>query len=241
MTRLALWCVAVAALSLPLVADDRPAHTPLDYAEQMVAAIKPEDNEYVHKNVRLAWPGVDGATEYACHADCSGFYTRLLEHAYGWDAAYFKKWLGTARPLAHTWHDAITAGNGFTRIRRAQDLRPGDVICWKFEPGEKEDTGHIVLVAAEPKPRQSTEPIVEGTRQWEVLIIDSSKSGHGTKDTRRKPDKTYNQGVGKGTLRLYTTPDGELAGYSWSVLKASEFFPTDKHPLAAGRLATPDK
>jgi hypothetical protein len=226
---------------MTLVARGEPPtpRTPLDYAERMVAAIHPEGNEYVHRNVRLSWPAADGTGDYACHADCSGFYTLLLQHAYGWDDAYFKTWLGTARPLAKRWHDAIESEDRFTRIHKAQDLRPGDVIAWKFEPGEKEDTGHVVLVAAEPKPREATEPLAENTRQWEVTIIDSSKSGHGTKDTRRKPDKTFYQGAGKGTLRLYTKEDGEIVGYSWSVLKASQFYPTEQHPIAAGRLKTP--
>jgi len=192
-------------------------------------------NDYVHKDTYVHWKGEEGAAAYECHADCSAFYTQLLHRAYGWDGAQFKKWLGAAHPTAHRWHDAIVEEKGFKRIKLVKDLRPGDVLAVKFPPGE-DDTGHVMLVAGLPKPRAATEPLAPGTRQWEVEIIDSSKSGHGAGDTRHKPDNTYNKGVGRGTLRLYADEQGAIAGYSWSTSRKSDFRAMADRAIAAGRL-----
>jgi hypothetical protein len=225
-------CLLFAAASR---AEDQQPRTPLEWAEQLVAHVRPENNEYVYRPIHVSWKGQHGAADWENHADCSGFYTHLLEQSYGWDAATFKRWMGTTRPVARTIHDTIVAERGFVRIRSVHDLRPGDVIAMKYQPTEK-DTGHVMLVASEAKPHEASEPIVPGTLQWEITIIDSSKSGHGPTDTRRKADKTFYQGVGKGVARLYTDEKGELVGYSWSVLPKSTYQGPDKHLIAAGRL-----
>jgi hypothetical protein len=42
--------------------------------------------------------------------------------------------------------------------------------------------------------------------------------------------------VGEGLFRLYAGPDGNLAGYSWSVTKASEVYTPSERDLVIGRL-----
>ena len=224
-------CLLFAAASW---AEDQP-RTPLDWAEQLVAHVRPANNEYVYRPIRVAWKGQHGASDWEVHADCSGFVMLVMEQAYGWDADHFHRWMGKTRPLAHTIYDTIVAEKGFKRIKLVRDLKPGDVIAMKYQPGEK-DTGHVMLVAAEPRPREASEPVVPGTQQWEVTIIDCSKSGHGPTDTRHQPDGTFTQGAGKGVARLYTDEKGNLAGYAWSTSAKSVYQPPDKHLIAAGRL-----
>jgi hypothetical protein len=95
-----------------------------------------------------------------------------------------------------------------------------------------------MLVEGLPKRRKATEPLVEGTEQWEVVIIDSSKSGHGVTDTRHKMgvDGKDHDGLGRGVLRLYTAPDGKVAGFAWSTMKVSQFKTPDDEDLVMGRL-----
>ena len=91
-----------------------------------------------------------------------------------------------------------------------------------------------MLVAATPQKRTASKPFLDNTDQWEVTIIDSSKSGHGKTDTRHNDDGTFRQGIGKGTLRLYTTKQGEIVGYSWSTVGASDFYGPGERNLVVG-------
>src|SRR4051794_3480984 len=97
-------CLLVARVSR---GEDQAPRTPLEWAEQLVEHVRPENNEYVYRPIHVEWKGQHGAADWENHADCSGFYTRVLEQAYGWDAAYFKRWMGTSRPVARTIHDTI--------------------------------------------------------------------------------------------------------------------------------------
>ena len=95
--------------------------------------------------------------------------------------------------------------------------------------------GHVMLIAGKPRKMAPAEPMVDGTEQWEVPIIDSSKSGHGPADTRNRGGEKHD-GVGEGVLRVYTNRSGKLAGYTWSPARGSHFSDPKEHPLAIGRL-----
>lgn len=232
--------IALAVMVTPLVlrADDprpRPAH--LAAAEELVAHVSPANNEYAHKDCFIHWKGSDGAGEYANRTDCSEFLNLLLEHTYGAGPEQLQAWTGHRRPTARHWYEAAAGArlpDAFEIIPKVSEARPGDVIFIKFPP-ENPDTGHVVLLPGRPERRAASAPTEAGTDQWEVLIIDSSKSGHGLQDTRRRPDGTVGEGVGEGTLRLYSGGDGKLAGYAWSVLKASKFQPVVEHPAVIVR------
>jgi hypothetical protein len=229
-----------------------PAH--LDWATKMVAGLKIENTSYRHKDLIVQWQGVDDAKEFVSHADCSGFLNELIKRAYGLTDDTFKDWWNTKRPLAKTYHYAIVEGKHFKRIEKIQDVAPGDIIAIKYSADDPENegnnTGHTLLVAAKPQPRQATPKIVDGTEQWEVAVIDQSCSGHGDTDTRyHKADKQTTpskctegkdaHGLGQGIFRIYATKEGCVAGYTWSTWKGSSFHPQDaddgRH-LVFGRL-----
>ena len=212
-----------------------PSGTPLQWARTMVADVAPEATSYQHKGGHVAWKGVDGATAYESHTDCSGFINALLVQSYGYDRQRFEAWLGKGRPLAITYHDAIASGNGFERITRAGAMAPGDIIAIRYPDGS-ENTGHVLLVAATPVRRTASPPVVPGLDQWEVEVIDSSESGHGKQDTRRLPNGKFRQGVGEGTMRLYTDHRGTIAGYSWSTFANSDFYDPQARDIVVGRL-----
>lgn len=210
--------------------------TPLEWAEALVKNVQPDNTLYRHKDSIVTWTGVNGATEYVSFTDCSGLINALLKQVYdpaNADKNFFKNWMGKTRPVAETYHQAILDENHFRRVRQVQDIRPNDLIAIKYPDGS-ENTGHIMLVAAPPQRRAATKPFVDNTEQWEVTIIDSSKSGHGKTDTRHNDDNTFRQGVGKGSLRLYATKQGEIVGYSWSTVGASEFYGQEERNLVVG-------
>jgi hypothetical protein len=221
-------CAAAAQRSVP--------KTPLDWARILVRELQPENTSYQHKQGFVKWKGENGAEGYESRTDCSGFLNNLLERSYGLTHDDFETWLGKRRPLAVEYFDAILQEHDFRRITNEADVRPGDVIAIRYPPGTNENTGHIMLVADVPRQRKSSKPEIETTEQWEVSVIDSSESGHGKTDTRRKADGTFGQGVGQGILRLYTNHNGEIVGYTWSTFANSDYYDQTSRQLVIGRL-----
>jgi hypothetical protein len=211
-------------------------NAPLDWAQLLVKNIEPENTDYLHKKGTVKWAGVDGAEGYESHTDCSGLLNALLERSYGLTATDFEQWLGVRRPLAITYHDVIESKNRFIPIDRISDVRPGDIIAIKYPP-DADNSGHVMIVSEKPHRRtKDTEPVVAETEQWEIVVIDSSESGHGKADTRRRTDDSFGQGVGKGIFRLYCDRKGRFTGYSWSTFPNSEYHDQNDRPLAIGRL-----
>jgi len=212
-----------------------PKH--LHEAFTIVKGLKLEDTDYNHGEPDVQWKGGNGAGKYVSHTDCSGFIDALLMHTYDYSRDDLRKWFGKKRPTADTYHDVILEQKGFTFIHDFKDTRPGDLLAVKYLT-KKGDTGHVMLVAGAPHKITPKKPFVDDTEQWEVAVIDSSKSGHGPTDTRHKngDDGKDHKGLGEGVLRIYTHRDGTIAGFSWSSLSVSPFLdPHDEH-LVVGRL-----
>ena len=199
---------------------NKPTH--LDLARILVRELRPEETSYQHKQGYIIWKGENGAEAYQSHVDCSGFLNVLLERAYGITPNDFEKWLGKRRPLASEYFNAITQQQNFRAITSIGDVRPGDIIAIRYPPGTNDNTGHIMIVNDVPLLRKPSKPEVEGTAQWEVGVIDSSESGHGKTDTRRKPEGSFGDGVGQGMLRIYTNTNNGIVGYTWSTFAVSD-------------------
>jgi len=227
----------LALLLLPVAGRPSQAAGPdlLEWARRLVNGVTPETNLYASRPTIVTWSGVNAASETRNRSVCSALVAHLMMQAYGYRAADFASWLGGRFPRAAGFHDAIAEGRGFTPILRIAEIRPGDILAIKYPPGSK-PTGHVLLAASRPVERQATDPVVSGTVQYEISVIDSSHTGHGPTDTRHYAKGKFHSGVGEGLFRLYAAPDGTLAGYSWSVTKASEeYTPSERH-LVIGRL-----
>jgi hypothetical protein len=164
----------------------------------------------------------------------------VLKRAYGLDEAELERWMGRKRPLAATYARVIAEGRGFTVVARAQELLPGDIIAVDYEEGNK-NTGHTMIVAgAAVEMAADSLPMVQGTRQWAVPIIDSTGSPHGKDDTRlvRGADgKTETvTGLGMGTLRVYTDAEGVIVGHTWGPGSKSKYWPTKDREVRVGRV-----
>jgi hypothetical protein len=194
-----------------------------------------------------AWPNVYGATPYidwagphsSARTSCSSFTTLLWQHTFGWTPAAFKAWMGHSSPTAAVYHDTIANGVDFTRVPTVDLIRPGDIIAIVYYPEYQAPTGHVMIVEDVPQPNASN-PIIAGTQQWTITVLDSSNSYHGTTDTRY----LVPGGIGRGVFRLYSHADGTVAGYTWSLLGTSlaSFYPqatttASGHHIVIGRLA----
>jgi len=212
------------------------AKTHLDWAEEVALNVTPELNVYSFSPVYVYWAGVNGATEYENSSVCNNFLTKVLQQAYGWDDAYYRRWMGASSPLAATYHDNIVRENGFKNITRVGEIDLGDILAAKYLDGSSV-SGHVMLVDSVPTPRTASKPLVSGTVQYEVDIIDSTSSPHGPYDTRRLADGTNDTGAGRGTIRLYAKNNGTIAGWTWSTSSGSTFYSPTARPIVAGRLA----
>lgn len=221
------------ATAAPAQEQSAPKH--VGDAESLVASLDASQTHYRHGEQIVHWRQGGRPAEARC--DCSVLLDALLTRTYGYSEEDYKRWFGVRRPLAAHYHDTILQEIGFTRITDVQLIKPGDILAVKYKQlATDKSTGHVMLVIEPPKPMTAKKPFVEGTEQWSVAIIDSTKSPHGKGDSRMNDDGTKLNGVGRGTFRLYVDTNGDVIGYAWSTSSGSTFRERTTHPLVAGRL-----
>ncbi len=166
-------------------------------------------NEYGSSPTFLRW----GDPTREARTVCGSFVTRVMEHAYGLSAGDVHRWLGAGGSDAVEWWAAVVHENGFHHLHRVDEIRAGDLLAVKYNDGSK-DTGHVMIADEAPSRMSASSPIVKGTDQYRVAVIDSSASGHGPEDTRHKVGEGFTGGIGRGTVRLYADPKGRIVGYA---------------------------
>ena len=150
----------------------------------------------------------DDAGKY--ELDCS----RLLCYALGrvmprwYDAVPKNK--NRRRPLAINFHDlfagapdAMEGSEGWLRIPRLMDARPGGVIAFRHPLPWFGQTGHVVII--------DSVPIKTPNGEVRVFVVDSTRTGHGS-DTRGKGGS----GVGRGEMWFQVCKAGRPVAYRWS-------------------------
>jgi hypothetical protein len=216
-------------------AQDLTAPKHVDAAHTLVASLDASRTQYRHGEQVVLWKENDRPAEARC--DCSGLLNALLTRAYEYGEQDYRKWFGAKRPLAAHYHDAIAKEIGFTRVREVESIHPGDILAVKYEQlAADKSTGHVMLVIESPKPMTAKKPLVDGTDQWRVTIIDSTKSPHGKGDSRVSDDGTKRDGVGRSDFRLYADTRGDVIGYAWSTSTGSTFRERATHSIVVGRL-----
>ncbi|BDI32430.1 hypothetical protein CCAX7_44810 [Capsulimonas corticalis] len=232
-------------LSLAAIAEQADIAAPpkhLAQAEKLVDNLKgAQENVYGGGKRHIDW----APDECAARTVCSSFMTLLLQHTYGWTSDAFQDKMHSTNPEAGDYHDAIVDRRGFKQVRHMSALRPGDILAVKYTDHHVssdgvEDTGHVMLVREAPVLMESKKPVIPGTQQYRVVIIDSSASGHGPTDTRAKPEGGFTGGIGSGTIRLYADASGEIEGYTWSNTTSSPYYTGPARDLVAGRLKFTD-
>jgi hypothetical protein len=210
-----------------------PAH--VLWAEEIALNVTPENNEYGSNPTFLTWPGVQNVTIYTNRTKCASFVTHVLKQAYGWNNTDVHTRFDSSTPDAATYHDAIQAGKYFLEIQHVKDIQVGDIIAIKYPPNP-DATGHVMIASNTPVQRRVTKPVVAGTTQYAIEVIDSSQSGHGPTDTRLMRNDTWDEGAGIGILRLYADNTGAIVGYTWSTYNNSDYYDQTTRHLTVGRL-----
>jgi hypothetical protein len=203
-------------------------------AEELVAELTPERNVYGSHPTEVLWADPAAGIAARNRSVCSSFLSHLLERVYGLTPERLAALTGKRNPHARDYYQAIVAQRGFARLSTVGEIRRGDVIALSYPPGSG-STGHVMVVAARPELREATAPLLEGTLQYAVTVIDSSHSVHGLTDTRGTPAR-HGTGAGRGVFRLYADSTGAIVASSWSVLRGSRLDDVRVRKLAAGRI-----
>ena len=236
------------AMSLPAPANAGAPPKHMVRAEHLVQTVAPAANEY-GEPAQITWMTDNGLDHSTNRTKCASLVTQLLVMSYG---KYFDGWLGCKSPIAATYHAAIEVEAGFTLIEAIDRIAVGDIIAIRYDDvgctnvtcgsfTGCRSSGHVALVASRPVARTATAPIVPGTLQFSVEVIDSSSDIHGSTDTRSQSDilGSDDQGVGRGTMRLYVDsldPSHPVVGYTWSTWSGSTFYPHSVRDLVVGRI-----
>jgi len=150
--------------------------------------------------------------------DCSGLVHWVLRRAAPRAAAASAYGL-PGRPLARDYQRRIArippgaSRNGWRRVQRVDEARPGDVVAWvKPEIVKSANTGHVAFVLRPP------EPVPDLPGAFLVRVADSS-SYHHDADTREG-----RTGFGFGTILLVADAEtGEPRAYGWVGLRWRTF------------------
>lgn len=145
--------------------------------------------------------------------DCSGFVGYALTRVLPTHFAAVKTFGGVTRPLAKHYEQFFasiapkTVKSGWSRVSRAIDLKPGDVIAW-LKPADlvSENTGHVMIVRGQPtvNPKRADEIIIP--------VTDSTASFHGPTDTR----SPSGDGLGNGPIGVIVDSAGAPLRYRWT-------------------------
>lgn len=159
----------------------------------------------------------------------SSFFTLLLKHSYGYTDQEIDDVFGSTNPDSEKYYDAILAGTQFVTKSIPSQLVPGDFIAVK-----KSDSGVSFMVHSlggyVQCPGCKGDGSVAG--YYNVVIVDSCSSKHGSSDTRHVNEG----GIGIGTMRVYVDGGGSAAGYTWSNSSSSTYYPISQvgHLMALG-------
>ena len=113
---------------------------------------------------------------------------------------------------------AIEKGRGLDKATNLKDVVPGDLFVFTCTEAcsskEGAALGHVGLFDAIPeKLEEPQEPLVPGTIQWKVVIVDVVDVPWNRLDTRYVQAGQKGQGVGRGIFRIYTDENGSPVGY----------------------------
>ena len=216
-----------------------PEAVHLTWAKRLVQDIESTNNSYGSHPTVVEWRGISGSDISQNRSVCSSFITRLFHQSYGYGRSEMRRWVGSSSPSASQYFKAIETTNRFKRIDKVTKIEPGDLLASRHLIQRSTVTGHVMIAASKVRLVQKNSParsLSETMRQYELDVIDTSRSGHGPMDTRRHANGTWgNGGVGKGTIQLQTDSTGKLQGYRWSNSKKSPLRTDNVEPLVIGR------
>jgi cell wall-associated NlpC family hydrolase len=131
--------------------------------------------------------------------DCSGLVNRLVQTTCPKAYQEITGARHTPRPTTLDYYSFLgSIPHGATHanwqsIDKVKQLKPGDILVYRFPGKPQSAPGHMMVVVEAPK------PVANKAGVYYVRVADSANSGH-TNDTRKK----HTSGVGIGSLMLKT-------------------------------------
>ena len=119
-------------LAFGVMAQEAPVPKYLQLARDFVANTKPENNSYSNSRVYTRHPSDLFASEYVVATDCDGFIEDMFRRTKAGVAEQVKTQKFKTRHSIFDWHPSIEKEDAFTRIRKVQDILPGDVAAWLY-------------------------------------------------------------------------------------------------------------
>jgi hypothetical protein len=178
-------------------------HTSMRYLNQVLQSLR-----YTH----YKYGGNDFDVRRGVYAlDCSHYVDHLI--AASTPKAYdsVKRYSRTPSPVTNDYYSFFhnipyeQIAYNWYRVKQTQNLRPGDIIVYRYYHTYHTGSGHMMIVAGLPK--RDT----HYTNIYRVLVSDSAYSGH-SNDSRGP----HHSGVGIGTLLLKVDPHTGIAyQYAW--------------------------
>ena len=208
-------------------------------ANQLVTAFSSPNNTYYntysYNAPTVTWSGLNGATTYYNSSDCSSFQEELMMQAYGFSLTQLETWTkvstnGITYPQASDLYTAALDHDGFTGFLQIADLQIGDDMFMKYIEGDGSgDTGHCVMVDALPTPDAAYS--TSTYKAYDLTVVDCTVDPH-SNDTRTGTES----GVGRGTMRIYTTLSGNLFEYSWGLSSSSVVYNFSERPAIFSKM-----
>lgn len=215
--------LALTISGLPALAGEQPGQ-----AEEVSVSMVLDAQEYRSASDRRPAPAAQEAPGSEDGADYSAFVTRVLKEAYNWNDNDIRAWLGSSSPNAARYHDAIVERKGFLAARGIADIQAGDIIAVKHAAG-----GQVMLVVGPATRRSAPAPVANGTRQYEVAVLDP-RAAERNAEARGNRDPEWNAGV--GLVRLYVNAGGEIVGYSLGTAGTPAVHDQASRHLVVGKL-----
>lgn len=225
-----VWAAVLGAAALLVVARAAsgalgvPTTTPNDVPDALAASAATPSSRAVLERVddalnaltytiwELGAESLDAATGVYV-TDCSGYVNRMVEDAapLAYDSLLERQ--QTSRPRSKDYYyliHSIPYGKTryhWTRVKSVLDLRPGDILVWRYADQTTSTTGHVMVVVGMPE----ADP--RGADVIRIRVSDSAKSDHS--DDNRAPDGS---GVGAGVIQLrYKLGTGVPLNYAWRI------------------------
>jgi hypothetical protein len=212
--------LALCAIAVPAAATTTPTNIPnsmRDYAatpESRELLVRADDalNALTYTYYLFSgdtWSDSKGVYK----VDCSGFMNRMVEDTNPTSYDYVADYRNTNRPSAEDYYYTFrslptsSTSHHWRRVTKAKDLRPGDILVWRYNDPSTSSTGHAVMVVSTPT--RDT----RWSNVYKIRVSDSARSGHST-DNRG----SSGSGVGAGTMLIrYDSDTGAPYAYAWSL------------------------
>lgn len=163
------------------------------------------------------------------YCDCSGYVSYVLQQIAPKHLQAIPKESNWDRPRAFKYYQyfaslASNASGGWHPIHHLMDSLPGDILAWEETtvdpPPPNMDTGHVLILAEEPK--------LLDNGVMSVAVYDSSDVLHF--EDSRDQDGEFESGVGAGVLRFKTDSTGHPTAVQFNAQRSFH-----NHPIAIGR------